>query len=427
MATGPEAAKSSRELHKPSVSQETQSALGRLAEHSKNNPGMSERISQELKASKSKAEVGQQSRKMAGEAKFKAFNESVDKSRQNWERAQRTKQMFEGLKQGRERFQAEKVQSNKSNITPEVAARINVTRPTMEKALAQERANLPLPQRESKLNQQPQQTEQTGQSEAQQNAQQTEAIGTGQTNLSELPAPPKYAAERRSARLQGERNQLEKEKAEAKKQAEKEKREIQQKFEKLIEEVQDRAKAEQTKLDEKSQSVKQMLEGGVNALARVGLKHELGKLGKASEKLGRQTKESIKDLEKRRDGLLKEVEKSLEKRTKALNKLLKETNRSIGRAEFAANLNRKAGKVREFLNSTREVASRGIRAGAWELAGRAANSAGNYMQNRANNLRQEQNRSRGYEVNGNVITLDDSRIREATPQPEQQRPGAVAA
>jgi hypothetical protein len=420
MATGPEAAKSSRELHKPSVSQETQSALGRLAEHSKNNPGMSERISQELKASKSKAEVGQQSRKMAGEAKFKAFNETVDKSRQNWERATQIRDTMKDFKAGRERFQAEKAQGNKSNINPEVA-RINAARPAMEKALAQERSNQPLPQRESQLNQQ------TAQSEQAKETQQTEAVGTGQTNLSELPAPPKYAAERRSARLQGERNQLEKEKTEAKKQAEKEKREIQQKFEKLIKEVQDKAKSEQAKLDEKSQSVKQMLEGGVNALARVGLKHELGKLDKASEKLGRQTKESIKDLEKRRDGLLKEVEKSLEKRTNSLNKLLKETNRSIGRAEFAANLNRKAGRVREFLHSTREAASKGIRAGAWELAGRAANSVGNYMQNRANNLRQEQNRSRGYEVNGNVITLDDSRIREATPQPEQQRPGAVAA
>ncbi len=417
MASGPEAAKSSRELHKPSVSQETQSALGRLAEHSKNNPGMDERISQELKASKSKAEVGQQSRRMAGEAKFKAFNESVDKSRQNWERATQLRDTMKDFRAGRERFQAEKAQGNKSNINPEVAARINAARPAMEKALAQERSNQPLPKRESQLNQQ------TAQSEQAKETQQTEAVGTGQTNLSELPAPPKYAAERRSARLQGERNQLEKEKAEAKKQAEKEKREIQQKFEKLIKEVQDKAKSEQAKLDEKSQSVKQMLEGGVNALARVGLKHELGKLDKASEKLGRQTKESIKDLEKRRDGLLKEVEKSLEKRTKSLNKLLKETNRSIGRAEFAANLNRKAGSVREFLHNTREAASKGIRAGAWELAGRAANAVGNRMNARAENIRA--GGTNNSTEQSNVTSIEDYRRRQQVP--EQQRTGSAAA
>ncbi len=416
MANGPEAAKSSRELHRPSVSQETQSALGRLAEHSKNNPGLSERVSQELKASKSKSEVGQQSRKMAGEAKFKAFNESVDKGRQNWERATKVRDMMKDFKAGRERFQAEKAQDNKSNISPEVAARINAARPAMEKALAQERADQPLPKRESKLNQQ------TAQSEQDEQVQQTEAVGTGQTNLSELPAPPKYAAERRSARLQGERNQLEKEKTEAKKQAEQEKREIQQKFEKLIKEVQDKAKTEQAKLDEKSQSVKQMLEGGVNALARAGLKHELGKLDKASEKLGRQTKESIKDLEKRRDGLLKEVEKSLEKRTKSLNTLLKETNRSVGRAEVVANLNRKAGRVREFLQNTREAASKGIRAGAWELAGRAANAVGDRMNARAENIRAGVANSA---EQSNVVSIEDYRRRQQVP--EQQRTGSATA
>lgn len=443
MANGPETrGTASREVHKSSADTEKLNNLRETARANRAGAAESrhQRPDPEARAHAAKSEVNAGARKMAGEAKFKAFHEGsiVERS----ERANRTKAMLMDMRAGRERFQAEKAEDSKSSINPEIAARINANRPALEQALAQERAAQPLPKRESKLNQEAGQP--TAQAEAQQTVNQTEAAG--EAPATELPSPPKYAAERRSARQQGEKAELQRAKEEKERKAKAEQEKIKEYYNKLIKDIKDVAEQRQEELGDRAKFVKSQLENNnfYNVISNRKLNRELKGIGKDSERLKENTREEVSKLEKVRDERLAAMKSAAEKVSADYNKLIGKMESQIARSEAMIRASQRASTIREGLRGVGNLLwraargiGRGMEAGA-RLAGRGINAAGNAASNFAGNV------VRGYqagraetgnnstttnaETPDNVVSLDEARrAREARQNTERQAPGPAAA
>ncbi len=445
MANGPETrGTASREVHKSSADTEKLNNLRETARANRAGAAESrhQRPDPEARAHAAKSEVNAGARKMAGEAKFKAFHEGsiVERS----ERANRTKAMLMDMRAGRERFQAKKAQDSRSNINPEVAARINAARPAMEQALAQERAAQPLPKRESKLNQEAGQP--TAQAEAQQTVNQTEAAGEAQSQAAEAQSTTGSRTEKRLVNQQAEKEHLKKEKADKEREAKAEQEKVKEKFNKLIKNIQENAKQELELLDGQAEMIKNQLENNnfYNVLKNHKLKGELKGVTKEGEDLKKDTKERVSRLEKKRDERLAAMKSAAEKVSADYNKLIGKMESQIARSEAMIRASQRATIIREGLRGVGNLLGRaargigrGVEAGA-RLAGRGINAVGNAAGNFAGNVVSGYQAGRAEAGNNstttnaetpdNVVSLDEARrVREARQNTERQAPGPAAA
>lgn len=260
------------------------------------------------------------------------------------------------------------------------------------------------------------------QGETQQNADQTEAAGADQAKEAELPPPPKYAAERRSARQQGERAQYQREKSEKQRKAKAEQEKIKEEFNKLIKNIQENAKQELSKLDENANFIKNQLENNkfYNILNNRKLKGELKDITKGSEDLKRDTKERVSRLEKIRDERIAALKASAEKVTANYNKLISKLNGQIARSESMIVASQKASRLREGLR------------GVGNFLGRAAgNFAGDFTEGYRTGRAEARQRAAAQntgEQPDNVVSFEEARRnREATQNTERQAPGSATA